>query len=82
MKRLLFLVLASTLQAVKIHTDQRISIFADSKALVSLNPLDSSSYANVDEVITENIALDISVDMEKKLVSGNVILKMKALKNT
>jgi len=49
---------------------------------VSLNPLDSSSYANVDEVMTQNIALDIAVDMEKKIISGNVILKMKALKNT
>ena len=47
-----------------------------------MNPLDQSSYANVDEVATQNIALDIAVDMENRLVSGNVLLKMKALKPT
>ena len=47
-----------------------------------MNPLDSSSYANIDDVITQNIALDIAVDMEKRLVNGNVVLKMKALKPT
>jgi len=47
---------------------------------VSENILDASSYANVDEVLTSNIALDLSVDMTNQLVSGTVIHKMKALK--
>ena len=82
MNKIILMVLASASKAVRIHSEERASIFAHSKALVSLNPLDSSSYANIDDVITQNIALDIAVDMEKKLVSGNVVLKMKALKPT
>ena len=40
------------------------------------NSKDSSSYANIDEVITEHIALDFEVDFDNKNFDGNVVLSM------
>jgi leukotriene-A4 hydrolase len=40
------------------------------------NSIDSSSYANIDEVITEHIALDFEVDFNRKTFNGNVVLSM------
>ena len=41
---------------------------------MSESPLDSASYANIDEVITQNLALNIAVDVSKKEISGDVQL--------
>ena len=40
------------------------------------NSIDSSSYANIDEVFTEHIALDFEVDFVSKTFNGNVVLSM------
>ena len=40
------------------------------------NSRDSSTYANIDEVVTEHINLDFEVDFNTKTFDGNVILTM------
>ena len=44
--------------------------------------LDPTSHANLDEIITQHISLDLQPDFEEqRLVQSSVTLKMKALKN-
>lgn len=43
------------------------------------NSLDSSTYANIEEVITEHINLDFTVDFDASTFDGNVILTMKTV---
>jgi leukotriene-A4 hydrolase len=43
------------------------------------NSKDPSTYSNIDEVITEHVNLDWTVDFENRLFDGSTILTMKAL---
>jgi aminopeptidase N len=43
------------------------------------NSRDSSSYANIDEVITEHISLNFAVDFDTKTFDGHVTLNMKTI---
>ena len=40
------------------------------------SPRDESSYANIDEVETQHLSLDLMVDFERRMLSGSVTLKM------
>lgn len=51
-----------------------------SVALAMATQVDPSSYANLDEVLTTHIDLDLEVDFLKKSLSGSVELHMRALK--
>ena len=43
------------------------------------NSKDPSSYANIDEVITEHISMDFEVDFVSSTFNGSVMLNMKTI---
>ena len=45
------------------------------------NTIDPSSYANIEEVVTTNLYLDIDVDFEKQQFVGDVYLNMRSIKD-
>ena len=44
------------------------------------NSKDVSTYANIDEVVTEHIKLDFAVDFDAKVFDGDVVLLMRTVK--
>lgn len=56
-----------------------IQNISNEKELISLK--DPSSFANIDEVLITNAELNLSVNFEKKILSGNVILTFKNVCN-
>ena len=43
------------------------------------NSKDSSSYANIDEVVTDHIKLDFVVDFDAEVFDGDVTLSMRTI---
>ena len=45
------------------------------------NSQDSSTYSNIDEVVSSHLSLDITVDFNRKVFEGVTIITMKTIKD-